>query len=321
MPVPPAAYVSPRTPGDKMEAGRLESSASPTYGPVDYPSFGPTKPPVAPAASYQNPDGGITYVYPTEVIEKYMSKPRESDAIDPHNGAERSQKNTPHSSTQPHVSTGQYSHGTPHPLASFPSPHRFRHLPATPDSNSAYDVHPSIASAVYRNYAPLPPPPVDKMPQGSFVFNPQGVVQQIEPAAYGQGGQMNGHASNASEVGIGLVQAAAAVVANGYNQTPPYPSPMGLPIHGQDGHSDAQSGSSRYPSPIPIPGPYYYPQNMYHPTLAQVGPGTHAYHEPPAVGASGSRGGYRRRTSHVIPRAMHAGDAVGGGYSHGGQTM
>jgi hypothetical protein len=314
--VPPVAYAFPHTPGNKMETGRRENTASPTYGHADHPSFAPTKPPVAPAASYQNPDGGITYVYPTEVIEKYMTKPSENSTSDSCNGTERSQQNTHHFSTPPSASPGQYSHGIPYSPVNFPSPLRSQHPQETPGSIPACDVHPSIVAAVYRNYAPLPPPPVDKMPQGSFIFNTQGVVQHTEPAAHAPGGPTNGE----SEVGAGLVQATATMVANGHHQTPPYPSPMGLSMHSQDVNADVQSGSSRYPSPTPMPTHYYYPQNMYHPTIAQMGLGMHTYPEHPTGGSSGGRGGYKRRTGHTMPRTMYAGDPAEGNHTHGGQT-
>jgi len=308
-----------------MEAGRVEPSAPLPHGFLEHPSLTLTKPPFTPASSYQNPDGGITYVYPTEVMERYMSghsRTRESDTVDPFSGTERSQQNTPQ------ASPGQDPSGALHLGGSFSSPLRYRY-PHNVSNNSSpsYDVNPAIAAAVYRNHVPLPPP-VDKMTQGSFVFNPQGIVQHVEPEVRAPGVQAHGHASNASSNGIGveigLVQAAAAVIANGYHQVP-HTSPTGLSHHSPEGISGVQPNSSRYASPIPSMGPYYYPQNMCHQAFPQTAPEAFIYPDPPTGGTPDGRGGYGRRTSHTMPRPMHqmanGFDSVVGGYGHGGQGM
>ena len=295
---------------------------SPPYSAVGHPQFVPARPPVppvAPAAAYQNPDGGITYVYPTEVIEKYMTTPSktgERESVDV--------RSTPEPGQLHGSASGQYPYGTTYPSATVPSQIPPRYPPRATDSTRPYDVNPAIAAAVYRNYPPLPPPPTDKMPQGSFVFNTQGVVQHVEPA-YTPVAQPVGQVGPASENGLGLVQAAAAVMAHGYH-SPPYPSPMGLSLSNQDAASDLQSASSRYSSPVSATGPYYYPQNMYHSAFPQMGPGTHPQLEHPLGDFPGARGGYKRRANHAMPRmypmaGVGAGIDLVNGNHHGGQAV
>lgn len=315
----PAAYMTPPVPGNNTETPRIDSLAPPPYGPFEHPSFVSTRAPVAPAGSYQNPDGGITYVYPTEIIEKYMNghvKSGGKESVDSYGRADSSQPNS--------AVSGQQLYGNPSSTTS--SPLRPHYSQDASDTTGGYDVNPVIAAAVYRNYPPLPPPPTDKMPQGSFVFNPQGVIQHVEPAAYGPGGRSADQPGSPSESGLGLVQAAVAVVANGYHPFG-YPSPGILSPSTQDVAPDLQSTSSRYSSPVSASSPYYYPQNGYQPGYLQMGPNVHVHPEYSPSGMGG-RGGYKRRATHVMPRPAYPGATAGpgiemfnGAYHQGGHGV
>jgi hypothetical protein len=266
MPIPTATYpphITSRPPhNEEVHQGGPQTAAAPTAESCP-------RPPVLPAGSYQNPDGGITYIYPTEVIKKYMSNQASDDDAKKAGSIDAPRNVTTRVDTEKVQSTPVQS------LASMP----------TNLSGSGHDVRPSIAAMVYANYPQLPPP-AERMPQASFVFSPQGAVQHVEPTPYtpGPGGPP----------GAGLVQAAAAVVAHGYH------SPNGsvdstIPVHNGFGNV---STTPRY-LPPPISSPTYpYPQVMYGTPFPQMIPG--------AMGTeyvSGLRGGSRpRRGSQGIPR-------------------
>ncbi|KIM33869.1 hypothetical protein M408DRAFT_86580 [Serendipita vermifera MAFF 305830] len=299
-PLPPAAYVTPNTLGDnKVEVTHPENPGSSPYNHIGQPSFGFVRPPVAPTGYFHNPDGGITYTYPKEVIEKYTSN--ETQAVEGEGKGSRGEAD----STQLNgLASTQHLQGVQHLSSTTTAPYHPMYHQNAPKSSHSYDVNPAVAAAVYRNYPPLPPPPANKMPQGSFVFNSQGVVQHVEPAAYVPSGHLGGQTGAPSDNGLGLVQAAAAVIANNYHP-PAYPSPMGLSPSNQETPLDLQSASSRYSSPVSASGPYYYPHNMHHPAFSLTGPRTHGNpeHQPNAM--FGGQGGYKQRASHIMPRPTY----------------
>jgi hypothetical protein len=266
MPIPTATYPEHTTSRplhtEEVHQGAPQTSTVSTA--ESYP-----RPPVLPAGSYQNPDGGITYIYPTEVIKKYMSNQATDD------DAKKADPTDAPCNVATQVDTEKVQSIPVQSLASMPASL----------SGSGHDVRPSIATAVYANYPPLPPP-AERMPQASFVFSSQGAVQHIEPTPCAPGPR--------GPPGVGLVQAAAAVVAHGYH------SPNGsvdstIPVH--DGFGNVSTAPRYFPPPI---SPTYpYPQIMYGTPFPQAVPGGMSAEYVAGLRGGGSR---HRRGSQGIPR-------------------
>lgn len=177
-----------------------------------------SKAPVVPMGFHQTPDG-VNYLYPPDVIQQYMGTRHANGNQEIHNKAGNAADVVDH-----------------HGAYNYSQAHHYNYLGDT----ALPEVHPSVA--VYSHYPPLPPP-ADVPAKGTYVFNQKGIVQRVEsvhvPVATATSG------GRSEELGMGMVQAAVAVVASGQHDTPPHM---------------LQGGPALFPGQMPPERPYYYPQ-------------------------------------------------------------
>lgn len=264
------------------------------------------KAPVAPTGSYQNPDGSITYVYPTEVIEKYMSQPPRKTST----GSVAAESNFNLSTTHKNYTVALEGPERAHPLYATPSTgmgsniprYHYPHAPHLPfEMNSPVNVP-------YPNYPALPPPP-SEMPQGTFIFNQQGVVQRVEPTGYNPT-NINGN-SQLPGANIGLAQVAAAVMVNSEQQASPLsmrPTSLG-PAVPHAGH---------YMNPVAAPS-YYHPTGAYPSTMHPVGGPVFTPMDGTSNNVGGNRANSRRRGSyHTNPKSHFVNPSIQAGSKEDG---
>jgi hypothetical protein len=230
--------------------------------------FHPGRAPVTPAGSYQNADGSINYIYPTDVIEKYTAQPSRrtsTGAGDQHRRFSVGYTNQSIASENPERAYYGYATST---MGAAPNAPRYQYppipqgqqYPATRPAHEATTQEMNVPSVnmPYPTYPPLPPPS-SEMQQGTFVFNQQGVAQKVEPAIYhpvSSGGNPQGPGGS-----IGLAQVAAAVMVNAEQQSPVSmrPAPPGTAI----------PHPSHYTNNAAALG-YYYPASAFAPVPQQV---------------------------------------------------
>lgn len=143
------------------------------------------KAPVAPTGFYHNADGGVSYIYPSEILENYMSTRQDGRTQDRGGTSQSSTSQTPGVSASSDIA------GIPVPQV-------------------ASNHEPPLPSAIYNSHPPLPVLPADRIPQASYGFNPQGSTQYVEPTLYSSG-PLSPH---------GTTQPASAAIARGHYGPP-----------------------------------------------------------------------------------------------------